>query len=69
MKKKILLNFADMIFLTKTEGAEKEDLLNPCRFLPRKLCTAKTKCRKFETNIPRKRNIGASVPISTFMCP
>ncbi len=32
--------------------------------------TAKKKCRKLEANIPRneKRNIGASVPISTFMC-
>jgi hypothetical protein len=29
--------------------------------------TAKTQCRKFETNIPRK-GIARSVPISTFMC-
>ncbi len=28
--------------------------------------TAKTKCRKFETNIPRKEYLG--LPISTFMC-
>ncbi len=31
-------------------------------------CTEKTKCLKFETNIPMKRNIAATVPISTFMC-
>ncbi len=30
--------------------------------------TAKTKYRNFETNITKKRNIGASVPVSTFMC-
>jgi hypothetical protein len=30
-------------------------------------CTAKTKYRNFETNIPRKKYIGVSVPISTFM--
>jgi hypothetical protein len=31
--------------------------------------TAKTKCRKFKTNIPRKGiSIGASVQIYTFMC-
>ncbi len=50
--------------------------INPSKFsrlrkviqLMQLLRTAKTKRRKFETNIPRKKNIGASVPISTFMC-